>query len=325
MKNACIVGYGAIGPAHARAIEKTENAKLYAVCDINPLKNQLCQQTYNVKTYTDFYQMLEDKNIDNVHICTPHYLHYEMITAALKAGKHVVAEKPMVMTRNQFESLLKTPGINDVCLIFQNRLNPCAQKLRSIIEKGILGHIICAKAIVTWRRTKEYYKKDNWRGKWDTEGGGVLINQAVHTLDMLHYLVGDIKSVQANMTNYSLNDTIEVEDTVSAYFEFACGATGIFFATNAYKVNSPQSIEIVFEQGIARYTGNKLYINDEIVCEDVVPTGEKSYWGLGHYALMHNYYDCNQYFNIFDAENTMNALFAIYESAQSGKSIKIQV
>lgn len=319
MKNVCIVGYGAIGPLHANALTKAQNAALYAVCDINPEKIRLCQQDYDVKGYTDFYEMLEDTNIDSVHICTPHYLHYEMITAAMKAGKSVVCEKPVVMTKDDFDKLIHTEGSDKVCLVFQNRLNPCVQKLKSVIDKQELGKVICAKGIVTWHRSAEYYAQDAWRGKWSTEGGGVLINQSIHTLDMLQYLVGHISSLRANMTNYSLENVIEVEDTLSAYLKFENGATGIFFATNAYKADPSPDIEIVCEQGVARYTNGKLYINDEFICEDRKIVGEKAYWGAGHESLICNYYDFDTYFTISDAYNTMCSLFAIYESAQKNQ------
>ena len=110
MKNVCVVGYGAIGPIHAAAIEKTDQARLYAVCDIVPEKLEQCQKEYDVVTYTDFDEMLLDKNIDSVHICTPHYLHFAMIKKALATGKDVLCEKPVTMTQAEFEELLKTDG-----------------------------------------------------------------------------------------------------------------------------------------------------------------------------------------------------------------------
>lgn len=322
MKNVCIVGYGAIGPVHAAALEKTENARLYGVCDNNSDKIKLCQEKYDVKGYTDFDAMLKDENIHSIHICTPHYLHYEMIMKGIRAGKDVVAEKPVTMTREQFETLLATPGSEKVGLVFQNRLNPCTRKLKGLIDANArdnkLGKIICAKGIVTWKRTREYYQSDAWRGKWATEGGGVLINQTVHTLDLMNYLVGDIQSVQASMTNYSLQDVIEVEDTCSAYFKYANGATGIFFATNAYDSNTPPEIEIVFEKGKALYENGKLYLDGELICEDVMSTGEKAYWGLGHAGLIHDFYDEGSHFTVESAKNTMYTMFAMYESAGKG-------
>ena len=132
MKNACIVGYGKIGPNHANAFEFIENAKFYAVCDVNEERIKKCQETYDVIGYTDFDEMLKDENIHSVHICTPHYLHFEMIVKALKAGKSVVSEKPVTMTKEEFELLKNTPGAENVCLIFQNRLNGCVVKLKEL-------------------------------------------------------------------------------------------------------------------------------------------------------------------------------------------------
>lgn len=318
MKNVCIVGYGNIGPVHADALKNVENANFYAICDNQPDRIERCQKEYDVIGYTDFHEMLKDENIHSVHICTPHYLHYEMIVAALEAGKNVVSEKPVVMTKEQFENLQANRKYKEVCLVFQNRLNPCAKELKRLIGEGALGKIQCVKGIVTWQRTKEYYLADAWRGKWDTEGGGVLINQTVHTLDLLHYLTGDIASVQATMANFTMADTIEVEDTVTAHLQFANGATGLFFGTNAYGANRSPDIEIVGDKGCARYYNDKLYLNDELICQDVVAVGEKAYWGIGHKGLLRNYYDEGTYFSVDDARNTMYALYGIYESAKNG-------
>jgi len=316
MKNVCIIGYGSIGPYHAAALEATESARFYGICDINPQRIEKCRTKYDVKAYTDFQDVLADENVHSVHICTPHYLHYDMIKDALKAGKSVVAEKPVAMTKEQFDALLKTEGIENVCLVFQNRYNPCVQKLKSLIEEQTFGKLICSRAVVTWNRNRQYYEQDQWRGKWATEGGGVLINQSIHTLDILIYLGGDIQSVQATMSNYTLSDVIEVEDTVSAHFCYQNGASGIFFATNAYCSDKVPEIEFVFENETVRYMDSKLWIGKEVICRDLVATGPKACYGLGHSSLIRRYYDDNEYFNIYDAKNTMETVFAMYESAK---------
>lgn len=318
MKNVCITGYGAIGPVHAKALENVENARLYAVCDINPDRMNLCREKYAVKAYGDFDEMLKDSEIDSVHICTPHYLHFDMIRKALEAGKSVVAEKPVTMTGSQLDKLMNTDGSEKICLVLQNRLNPCVQRFKELVESRELGEIKAVKGILTWNRAKEYYLSGEWRGKWDTEGGGVLINQAVHTLDFLTYLAGDISSIKANMYNYSLKDVIETEDTFTAYFGFKSGISGVFFATNAYSVNSPAEVEIVFEKGTARYIYGKLLINGDTAAEDKKPDAGKDYWGTGHQALLKRYYDKNEFFSLSDAENTMKTLFAMYDSAKNG-------
>lgn len=323
MKNVCVVGYGAIGPIHAAAIEKTENARLYAVCDCLPERAEKCRIKYDVVTYTNFDEMLLDKKIDSVHICTPHYEHLPMIKKVLRAGKKIVCEKPLTMTQEEFDELLTMDGVDQICVSMQNRFNPCILRLKQIVDSGKLGEITAARGIVTWRRTAEYYAQDEWRGKLATEGGGVLINQAVHTLDFLCYICGKTTSVKANMMNYSLPE-IEVEDTCSAVLQFENGAKGVFFASNAHGGNSPVDFEITFEKGIVRCVDAKLYLNGEAVEQDVLPEGEKRYWGIGHEALCRNYYDNQRYFNPFDVKNTMETVFAMYASArENGKEIKL--
>ena len=314
MKQVCIVGYGAIGPSHACALETVKSAKLYAVCDINPSKRALCTKKYGVVEYKDFDTMLKDDHIDSVHICTPHYLHFQMIAKALKAGKDVVVEKPVTMTKTEFDALKKLPGSERVCVVFQNRLNPCIRKLKQLSGNSTLGKPKSARAVLTWCRNSEYYN-DDWHGKRATEGGGLLINQAIHTLDYFCYLFGKPADIQVQMCNFSLQNIIEVEDTFTAYLRFNNDVTGIFFATNAYSENSSPFFEVSFENGIARYTDRKLWINDILVAEDDTYNIGKTYWGNGHVALFQKYYDENKYISIKDTISTMETVFELYEKA----------
>ncbi len=320
MKNVCIVGWGAIAPLHAYAINATKNAKFYAVCDINPEKISKCKEEFGVAVaYSDFDEMLNDKLIDSVHICTPHYLHSDMIQKALSAGKKVVCEKPVAITKNEFLTL----SDKDFCVIMQNRLNPCIKKIKEFADNKKYGELVTAKAFLTWCRTKEYYDSADWRGKLSTEGGGVLINQAVHTLDFLSYLTGGIKSVSADKMNYSLRNEIEVEDTVIAHLTFNNDKSGIFFATNAYGKDSAPFLEIEFENACVRYIDKKLFVDGiEIMSDDASVLG-KECWGGGHQEQIKNFYDENLYFSIKDIENTMLSLYAIYESANTGKEVII--
>ena len=320
MKKVCIVGYGAIGPVHAKALEYVNEAALYAICDINESKRKLCRETYPVIEYDDFDRMLTDEAIDSVHICTPHYLHFEMVKKALAAGKDVVVEKPVTMTKAQFAELKKLQGAEKICMVLQNRLNPSVQKMKELVQSGELGAVKAAKGILTWHRDKAYYESDAWRGKWATEGGGVLINQAVHTLDYFSYLLGDVASVRANMFNYSLEDVIEVEDTFTARLNLENGVKALFFATNAYAETSAPYFEILFEKGNARYMDGQLWVNQQLAAEDTAPVLGKAYWGSGHNGLLKRYYDEHQYFSISDIENTMETMFAMYESAGNGGS-----
>lgn len=317
MKKVCIVGYGAIGPIHAKALENVTGAQLYAVCDIAPKRRQLCREQYGdgVMEYEDFDTMLADTFLDSVHICTPHYLHYEMAKKALAAGKSVVLEKPVTRTRQEWNALMNLEGADKICVVLQNRLNPCVQKLKEMIQNGSLGSVKAARAVLTWNRDKAYYESAGWRGKWDTEGGGLLINQAIHTLDFFSYLLGGIRKVRTTMCNHTLEGVIEVEDTFVAHLDLAGGVKGVFFATNGYSENSSPFFEVSFEKGTARYLDQKLWVNDRLYAEDAPATAGKAYWGSGHAMLLKKFYEEGEAFSPFDARNTMETVFAMYEDA----------
>ena len=323
MKNVCIIGYGAIGPIHADALEQVKNARLYGVCDIDPEALKHAKEDYpHIVCYDNYEDVLKDKNVNSVHICTPHYLHAPMVKAALGADKEIICEKPIAITRDEFEDLLLTPGIEKVALVFQNRLNPCAVKLKEIIKSGELGELKATKALVTWCRDKSYYDSGEWRGKWATEGGGVLINQSIHTLDILCYLGGEVVDVDANMHNYSLKDVIEVEDTCIARLKYKNGNVGIFFATNAYSYTNFPQIEFVFENKTVRYMEQGLYVGDKKVASDEMAVYGKACWGVGHLGLFVNYYDNGEYFDIYSAKNTMETMYSIYEKSLKGGKVK---
>lgn len=316
MKNVCIVGYGGIGVVHASALKNTENARLYAVCDIDLERICAALKEYDIKTFDNFDDVLLCPEIDTVHICTPHYLHYEMVVRTLAARKIPIVEKPAAMTSDEFSKMRNMPDSGKICCVLQNRYNPCIQRLKEIIENGEYGEPQTAKAVLAWCRDEAYYKSGEWRGKWATEGGSLLINQAVHTLDMVIYLIGNAASVRANAMNYSLENVIETEDTFVAYIEYKNGIHGMFFATNAYGANSTPEIEIVFPANTVRYIDGKLIADGKVIAEDTKPLIGKPYWGSGHIGLIGKIYDEDEYFSVADIENTMDTMFAMYESAE---------
>ena len=201
--NACIVGYGAIGPVHAESLTKLKNVTLYAICDIDKERADKGAEDYGAKAYYSFDDCIKDENIDVVHICTPHYLHFEMICKALENGKIVIAEKPVVMKRSEFDYLAKNYDTSKIYPIVQNRKNACMEELDRIVATEDVGKFLGVKGILTWHRDEEYYSSAEWRGTKECEGGGVLINQAVHTLDLMMYFGGKAKKVCASMSNNS--------------------------------------------------------------------------------------------------------------------------
>lgn len=319
-----IVGYGAIGPIHAKALENVENATLVAVCDTDKKALERCAEQYPVKQFLNYEDILNEESIDTLHICTPHFLHYEMTQKALNKGKAVVLEKPITMTREQFQLLRARPNANRVCVVLQNRYNRCVKAMKEIVCSKALGRPLAAKAFLTWKRDVEYYGSGSWRGKKETEGGGVLINQAIHTLDYFTYLVGSIQSVSASIANLSLQQNIEVEDTVVARMKFNNGAIGFLCATNGYYDNPAPYFEMTFENGILRYQDRKLYQNGVLLDEDEAVLQGKPYWGSSHAELMRQYYKEGKCVTIKDATETMECLFAIYQSAaECGKEVTV--
>ena len=326
MKKICVVGYGAIGPVHAKAVKNISSAELYAVCDTNPERLITAEkENPGIKSFSDFDEALSDVNVDTVHICTPHHLHFEMIKKALAAGKTVVAEKPVTMTKPEFSNLLKLKGSEKVCVVFQNRYNPCIKLLREITESRKYGEIKEISAEVIWKRDAAYYNSAFWRGTKALEGGGVLINQAIHTLDHMVSLGGEVSVVSASMSNLSLRGVIEVEDTVSACIKFKSGAKGVFFATNTAEINHSPVVEVTYENACVSYRNEKLYLDDEVICSDnLTDFSGKKCWGSGHEILLDDFYTRGNHLSVFDVKNTMDAMFEIYESAaEGGKEIKI--
>ncbi len=321
--NVCVVGFGAIGPLHAKVLSSIKGVNLYGICDVDRRRAEKGAKEFGAKPIYSFERALADKNVDSVHICTPHYLHYSMIVKALDAGKKVVCEKPIVMTEDEFAKLLAHPKCSEVCVVMQNRLNPCIKEFKSIADGYDFGEICGVKGLLTWDRDRDYYESGEWRGKWNTEGGGVLINQAVHTLDYFAYIGGKIKSVNAMMANFSLKDVIEVEDTMTIVMEYESGVKGVFLATNAFGDNADPMFEITFEKGIMRYEDGKLLMNGETIIEDAKGDGKKWYWGTSHEALISEFYKTGKHFSPKDVKATMDLMFAAYKSAKNNQEVII--
>jgi UDP-N-acetyl-2-amino-2-deoxyglucuronate dehydrogenase len=294
--NTAIIGCGTIFGVHAAALQQIPETHLAAVVDIDAAKAAVEAKRYGCKSYTNYRQMLQDGRIRAVHICTPHYLHAEMTIAALQSGKHVLVEKPMAIALTDAKAMIdvarKTGKRLGIC--FQNRYNPTSIRIKKILASGRAGKILHAKAAVKWHRDAAYYQKDGWRGTWATEGGGVLINQAIHTLDLLQWFIGDIASVTGSIATTSLKNVIEVEDTAQAVFTFKNGVTADFFATNCHPVNAPVELEIECERLTLKLAGDLTIETQEgkvaKVAEITRRTGRKAYWGNSHETLIRDFY-----------------------------------
>lgn len=260
MKKSCIVGFGEIGLYHSKLFNELPFAELYAVCDIEEKKLKRVANLFpGVKCFRNYDDVLADVSIDVIHICTPHYLHCEMVEKALLVGKDVLLEKPVCISVDEFNRIKRAEkkSSNILGIILQNRCNPTARKMLAELPK--IGKILGASGRVLWSRDEKYYSMDEWRGKWRTEGGGVMINQAIHTLDLLGCITGGFTSVYGSVSTKKLGHIIEVEDTADAHLETAIGADAMFYASNCYSVDTPVMIEVTGEHVTLRLEDNNLY------------------------------------------------------------------
>ena len=323
-KNVCVVGFGAVGPTHAAALSKIENVNLYGICDVDRERTDKGALQYNCKAFYEFEDCLQDEQIDTIHICTPHYLHYEMIVKCIEAGKEVVTEKPVTMKAEDFSDLLAHYSDKPIHVVMQNRTNNCIKAMKNILDSDAgIGKLLCTKGILTWHRDASYYSKGEWRKTWAEAGGGVLMNQSIHTLDLMIYLSGAVQNVNATMSNKTLQGIAEVEDTMDAFLQFENGATGIFYATNAHGKNSKPQLEFEFEHASFLYINGQLYRNGELICSDDQSFSGKDYWGSGHARLIYDLYMNQTGFTLSDVKNTMETVFAMYESASTQKTIHL--
>ena len=191
MKSA-IAGCGSIAQLHGRVLTNWIDTALVGAADIDAQKAKTYAEIWHTNAYTSLEDMLHREKPDILHICTPHYLHVPMAEYALAQGIHVFMEKPPVISLEQLHSLENAVKNSDarLGLCYQNRYNPSVREARNILASGRAGKILGARGIVTWHRDSAYYTDSTWRGRLATEGGGALINQAVHTLDLLQYLLG---------------------------------------------------------------------------------------------------------------------------------------
>ena len=334
MLRAAVIGLGDVSQIHINAIRNNENVSLVAVCDINEALKDIIP---NTNFYTDYNIMLEQENLDCVHICLPHYLHYSVTKACVEKGINVFQEKPLAMNTEEGLALLKLeqdhPNVKiGICL--QNRFNESFVALTKILESEQYGEIIGIKGLVTWHRPKEYYDVKPWRGQKKYAGGGVMINQSIHTLDLMQLLGGEIESIRGSVDQF-LDYGIEVEDMATASIKFENGATGLFYATIGNAINSSVELQVVLEKAKFTIKDSILARSDEIskkepLVEDERLPGTKFYYGASHTKIINNFYSClkyntDDYVNVEDALTSIKMIDKIQESSELKQQIKWRV
>ena len=247
-----IIGCGMISDFHAAAILELEHGQLVGVSSRNADNAKRLTDKYNVEGYSDYNELLKRSDLDIVCICTPSGAHLEPAIATAEAGKHVVVEKPLEITLQRCDEIIQACDETGVqlCAIFNSRFTEGAELVKSTIESGRFGKLTLGDAYVKWYRSQEYYDSGGWRGTWDLDGGGALMNQSIHAIDLLQYFMGPVKSVQA-FTDTLAHERIEVEDVAVAALRFKNGALGVIEGTTATYPGMFKKTEICGTKGTA--------------------------------------------------------------------------
>lgn len=323
-----IVGCGAIAPLHAEALQACEFTSLAVVMDIDQERAVSAAKMYKCEFETDYTALLAREDIHVIHICTPHYLHASMAMEALSAGKHVLLEKPVALSLDdarEMQQVAEKHGVQ-IGVVYQNRYNPSSQIIKDYLERDALGKLLGMRAILTWKRDAAYYSTAAWRGKWETEGGALLINQAIHTIDLMQWFGGEPVEIKGSAANHTLEGIIEPEDTAHAVMTFAGGGRGIFFGTNAHIVSSPLQMEIHCEQGTLRIYNEHLYLdqegNETLLCgPPAAPTTGKIAWGASHSYCINDFYsylNAGKLYpvNALEASKSLRIVLGIYKQSE---------
>ncbi|WP_430790441.1 Gfo/Idh/MocA family protein [Virgibacillus flavescens] len=336
-----IVGCGRIAKRHIEAIINTKEAELYALCDNN--RNRLDETAFvnNLKNnYEDIEEMLKDEKIDIVSICTPNASHAELAIKAIKAGKHVLLEKPIATTVEDAERIIQAAQDYHVKVtaVHQNRFNEAIQKTRKAYEDGRFGRMSHGVASIRWNRNKPYYDQDSWRGTANQQDG-ILMNQSIHNIDLLLWMMGPVKSVTGK-TATRFRD-IEMEDVGAAILEFESGALGMIEgAGTIYPSNLEETLNLFGDKGTVCIGGlavNKIEnwrFSDDFAAEEAKIISEQlqnppTVYGYGHQLIVEDMIESIQkdrepYISLEDGKYAIEVILAIYESSRTGKSIKIR-
>ena len=245
-----VVGLG-MGAHHAKAVSDAEGARLVAVCDVDEGRLRKVASEYGVKAYRNYEDLLADPDVQVVNICTPSGMHADMGIKAVQAGKHILVEKPPDVTVEKVDKLIdavRRAGVK-AGVTFQSRTFPLNRRIKAAVEEGRLGRLIGVDAWLPWWRAQSYYEgpHGSWKGTWTLDGGGSLMNQGVHTVDLLQWIVGPVRSVMGRYGAFAHD--IEAEDTTVAILSFSCGAVGTLMTTTCAYPGLPQMVLLYGENG----------------------------------------------------------------------------
>ncbi|MFE7063191.1 Gfo/Idh/MocA family protein [Sutcliffiella sp. NPDC057660] len=346
-----LIGCGSISATHAEQIHAIPNARLVAVADIEEDRAKTLASKYNTDFYTDYQEMLQRDDIDIVNILTPSGMHADMGIHAAKAGKHIITEKPMDICMDKAKAMIKAcrdAGVK-LSVISQHRFDTATVQVKKEMDEGNFGSMILGECAVNWYRTQEYYDSGEWRGTWALDGGGALMNQSIHTIDLLQYLMGPVESVFARTATLA-HERMEVEDVAVATVTFKNGALGTIVGTTSAFPGLSCRLEVFGTKGSAVIENDRLthhfqktqdskgewYSGGKV--ENLAKTGQTdsgtgasdptAIFGGAHRIQIEDMmqavtWDREPLVNGEEGLKPLEIILAIYESARTGKSVTL--
>jgi predicted dehydrogenase len=333
-----IIGAGTIGAVHARELATVDGARVVAVADPTEAAGRALADAHGAAWHPGIEEVVARDDVDAVVLCTPSGLHPEGAEVAAAAGRHVITEKPMAITLDGVDRMIgacRDAGVA-LCVIFQYRFNRDAVLLKRAVEQGLLGDLVLGNALVHWHRTQAYYDdKGGWRGTWAMDGGGALMNQSVHAVDLLQWILGPVDSVFAYTA--TAGHAIETEDLATAALRFRSGAVGMIQGTTCAHRNYPLRLELrgtaggaTFEQArITEWDGpdpGDLLSADEL--ERLPPAEPDEGLGPGHRRQLQVVVDAlrdggQPPIPSSDARTAVEIILAVYRSAAEGRPVQL--
>lgn len=340
-----IVGCGMISRFHAKAVADIRGAKVVACQDAFPQAADKLAAELGCTAYHDLDALLADPDVEVVTICTPSGLHMEPAVAAAKAGKHIIVEKPLDITLKRCDSMIDAAKKAGVVLstIFPSRFHESSQLVKQAIDKGRFGRLTMGDAYVKWFRTQEYYDGGAWRGTWKLDGGGALMNQAVHSVDLLLWFMGPAIEVTAYTATLA-HQRIEVEDVAAATVRFANGALGVIEASTAtwpgelkrLEISGDAGSAIVREEDLAVWKFAKETKADDAIRQNMASRtqtggGAADPKAIGHHGHTLQFQDVlaaikkgkQPLIDGPEGRKAVELILAIYKSAETGNPVKL--
>ena len=332
-----LVGCGRISASHVEAIARVDGLELVAACDPDSVRARNVAEPRNIPWFTDYAKMLAEVDCEVVAIATPSGLHPEQGVLAAKSGRHVVMEKPMAISLEGADALVKACDAARVHLfvVKQNRLNAAVQLLKNAADKGRFGRIYLANCTVRWSRPQDYYDQASWRGTWEFDGGAFM-NQASHYVDLIQWVMGPVESVIAKTATLARN--IETEDTGVAVMRFRSGALGVIEVTMlTYPRNLEGSITLLGEKGTVKIGGTAVNRVEHWEFADTEPgddaartlsSNPPNVYGYGHEGYYRNVLavlrgDAQPDTDGRAGRKSLELILGIYQSARTGCEVPL--